>query len=181
MLFRGEPMSGLIAALGAYDAGIAFESDDANALYGYSTPYEDTAMLVEEVLTRYYFGLDRIGSFLDVPRSQDPDCTEYTLRWGVLSRVATPSVRARAELVLNGILDEADVSRYLDALSATRDMERGIGLCESLNQLPATGQSLPGRFIVPETLARQRALQVNTHRQLRERTQRGRIGTRHIP
>lgn len=177
VLFRGEPASRFILSLTPRELGLEFEADDASALYGYSTPFEDTAMLVEEALTRYYFGLDRIASFLDVPASADPDCTEYTLRWGVRNRVATPAVRARAELVLAGILDEADVSRYLDAMPDTQDLERGIGLCESLVLLPSVNPAIPGQFITPIDLSRQRALQVDTHREVRERAGRGRVKT----
>jgi hypothetical protein len=180
VLFRGRPASRLILSLTPREVGLEFAADDASALYGYATTYEDTAMLVEEVLTRYYFGLDRIASFLEVPDSADPDCTEFTLRWGVRNRAATPAVRARAELVLAGILDEADVSRYLSAVPETKELRRGIGLCESLVLLPGNvSGSLPGQFIAPMALARQRAIQVETHRQVRERAGRGRVSTQH--
>jgi|GEM_PF-426297 len=175
VLFLGRPASSLMLSLTPQDVGLAFEADDASALYSYSTQFEDTAMLVEEVLTRYYFGLDRIVSFLDVPASLDPDCEEFTLRWGVRNRVASPSVRARAELILGDILGEDDISRYLNSVPATRDLRRGIGLCESLEQLPGLPWSLPGKFIAPLDLARHRAVQVKTHRQMHERTQRGRV------
>jgi hypothetical protein len=132
-------------------------------------------MLVEEVLTRYYFGLDRIVAFLDMPASADPGCEEFTLRWGVRNRVASPTVRARAQLVLGDILGEANLSRYLNAVPETRELQRGIGLCESLQRLPGVPWSVPGKFISPLDLARQRARQVSTHRQVRERSHRGRI------
>ncbi|PLW70924.1 hypothetical protein [Pseudohalioglobus lutimaris] len=175
ILFHGAPASRLILSLTPREVGLEFESDDASALYSYSSPYEDTAMLVEEVLTRYYFGLDRVASFLEVPESADPECAEFTLRWGMRNRVATPAVRARAELVLAGILGEADVSKYLDALPETEDLERGIGLCESLVLLPSFNQPLPGKFIAPMELARHRAIQVGTHQQMRERAHRARV------
>lgn len=131
-------------------------------------------MLVEEVLTNYYFGLNRMVSFLEVPASQDPSCTEYTVRWGVRNRAATPAVRERARLVLTSILDEGDVSRYLDNMPATEDLERGVGLCESLQRLPNSSGTLPGRFIAPPELARIQAQRVHTHREMRGRTGHGR-------
>ncbi|RLQ20233.1 hypothetical protein DWB85_18740 [Seongchinamella sediminis] len=124
---------------------------------------------------RYYFGLDRIVSFLDAPASEDADCEAFTVRWGERSRVATPVVRARAELVLGDIFGEADIARYLNAVPPTRELRRGIGLCESLEQLPGVPWSVPGRYIAPLDLARQRAAKVKSHRLVRERTQRGRI------
>jgi hypothetical protein len=175
VLFRGRPASSLIRSLRPRDVGLAFEADDASALYGYATSFEDTAMLVEEVLTHYYFGLDRIASFLDVPDSADPDCTEYTLRWGVRNRVASPAVLARAELVLEGILDEGDVSRYLEALPETEELQRGTSLCEGLTLLASARQALPGQFISPMALAHKRAIQVSTHQRMRDRAGRGRV------
>jgi hypothetical protein len=175
VLFRGDPASFVIQALSPTDVGFEFAQDDANALYAYSSPYEDTAMLVEEVLTSYYFGLNRMVSFLEVPASQDPSCTEYTLRWGVRNRAAEPAVRERARLVLANILDEADVSRYLDNLPATEDLERGMGLCESLERLSNSNGTVPGRFIAPPELARIQARRFDTHREMRAQAGRGRI------
>ncbi|KAA1190478.1 hypothetical protein F0M18_11730 [Pseudohalioglobus sediminis] len=175
VLFQGFPASALIQSLTPRAVGLEFAADDANALYGYSTSYEDTAMLVEEVLTRYYFGVDRVASFLEVPASEEPSCTEFTVRWGVRNRVATPRVRARAELVLREILDEADVSTYLDSVPDTEALQRGIGLCESLPRLPSVNAAPPGKFISPAELARVRAIQVDTHRKMRGQVGRGRI------
>lgn len=178
VLFFGAPISPIIQNLSPRGVGLDFVQDDANALYAYATPYEDTAMLVEEVLTSYYFGLDRITSFLDVPSSQNPSCSDYTVQWGSINRVAKPTVRERARLVLSGILDEADVSRYLDAIPAPSRVERGLGLCDSLLLLPSNGRPIPGQFVSPPELARAQAMRAQTHKRMRDRNGSGRVRSR---
>ena len=178
VLFFGAPISPTIQNLSPRMVGLEFVQDDANALYAYATPYEDTAMLVEEVLTSYYFGLDRITSFLDVPNSQNPSCSDYTVQWGSINRVAKPTIRERARLVLSGILDEADVSRYLDAIPAPNPVKRGLGLCDSLLLLPSNGRIIPGQFVSPPQLAREQAMRAQTHKRMRDRNGSGRIRSR---
>ena len=178
VLFFGAPVSESILQLSARSLGLEFAQDEANALYAYATPYEDTAMLVEEVLTSYYFGVDRIVSFLDLPPGEPQDCTEYTVQWSSINRAAKPAVKERARLVLSGILDEADVARYLDAVPEPGELERGLSLCENLDRLPSEPRALPGRFIPPPVVARIQAEKVRAHRQVRERTLHGRTRVR---
>jgi hypothetical protein len=178
VLFFGAPTNPAIASLGPVDIGLEFEQDIANALYAYATPYEDTAMLIEEVLTSHYFGLDRVASFLAVPTSENPDCGEYTVGWGSINRAANPAIRERARLVLSGILDEADVSRYLGSLPPERNIQSGLGICDSLPLLSNADRSIPGRFVKPTEIAREQILRLNTHRVMRERGRRGRTTRR---
>ncbi len=178
VLFFGAAPSESILQLSARTLGLEFAQDEANALYAYATPYEDTAMLVEEVLTTYYFGVDRIVSFLDTPPGEPQDCTDYKVQWSSINRVANPAVKERARLVLSGILDEPDVSRYLDAIPDPGKLERGLSLCENLERLPGLARALPGRFIPPPEQARLQAEKMRLHRELRERTRHGRTRVR---
>ena len=67
----------------------------------------------------------------------------------------------------SGLLGENDVSRYLDAIPPAQMLQRGLSLCENLDLLPGQQRAMPGRFIPPPALARQNALRVQTHRQMR--------------
>lgn len=174
VLFLGAPAPNSVLQLSARALGLEFAQDEANALYAYATPYEDTAMLVEEVLTSYYFGVDRVVSFLDTPAGEPQDCTDYTVQWSSINRVAKPAVKERARLVLSGILDEVDVSRYLDSIPAPSQLQRGLSLCENLEQLSTAPRAIPGRFIPPPQLAKLQATRTQAHRQLRERAHHGR-------
>ncbi len=174
VLFQGAPTNLLIRSLTPSEVGLEFGADDASALYAYASVYEDTAMLVEEVLTRHYFGLDRVVSFLDVPALEDAPCTDYTVRWGVRNRAGNAAVKERARLVLAGILGEDNVSTYLSSMPDTENIVRGIGLCESLPLLSAQQQATPGQYISAPLLARQQATRVRKHQQVRSLVQRGR-------
>ena len=134
-------------------------------------------MLVEEVLTNYYFGLDRVVAFLDAPQREPQDCSDYTLQWGVTNRVTNPAIRERARLVLTGILGQDDVSRYLDASAPSQMLKRGLDWCENLDLLTSGQQLIPGRFIPPPEAARQRALSAHTHHQMRKNA--GKAARRH--
>ena len=46
---------------------------------------------------------------------------------GVLTGLQRPAIRERARLVLTGILDEADVSRYLDGVPSPGAVKAGFG------------------------------------------------------
>ncbi|TDG15728.1 hypothetical protein E2F43_05750 [Seongchinamella unica] len=176
ILYFGAPVAEPVLELSARGLGLEFVQDEANALYAFATPYEDTAMLVEEVLTHYFFGADRLVSFLDAPVSGSGDCSDYTVQWSSINRVAKPAVKERARLVLSGILDVADVSRYLAAIPEPRKLQRGLSLCENLDRLASAPGALPGKFIPPPELARRQVEKIRSHRQMRQRSGRGRAG-----
>lgn len=146
VLFHGDIPSVDIVALSAAEAGLEFEQDSANAMYAYSTQREDTASLVEEVLMRHFYGVDKMEAFVDIPGSDEPACDDFTLRWGSINRASTPRIKERARLVLSSILDEADVSHYLDSVPESTQLETNIGLCSSLDSLSPPGGNTPGMF-----------------------------------
>lgn len=167
VLYRGAPADEIIRSLTGEEVGLEFESDDANSLYSYSTPFEDTAMLVEEVLTSHYFGLERVMSFLDVPAVEEPECEDFVPRWGVRNRAATPAVRERARLVLTDILDESDVSTYLASVPASRPLTGDVDLCEApLPDAPA------GKFLSLPQRAVQQAMSFRVHTRIQSRGRR---------
>ncbi|AQA17377.1 hypothetical protein BST95_03145 [Halioglobus japonicus] len=160
VLYRGVEANNTILNLTAADVGQAFASDTANSMYSYSTIYEDTATLVEEVLMSYFFGVDKLQSFLDEPAQEPQDCTDYILQWGSLNRASVPQIKERARLVLSTILDEADVSKYLNAVPAQRTLQPGLSLCENLDALFSVApQSVNGQAKATRTLPRLHALQ----------------------
>jgi len=162
VMFAGEEASQTILSLSAEEIGQAFEPDGATDLYNYFTPFEDTAMMVEEVLSYHFFGIRRVVTFLEVPDVPNPSCDDYIVAWGQRGRAGDEDIQERARLVLTGLLDEADVSQYLDDLSAPYQMETGTGYCNSFQAMPnfaheggglTTNQysnpSIPGQFRAP--------------------------------
>jgi hypothetical protein len=128
-------------ALSAEQVGLEFVDDIASDTYSYSTSAEDTAMLFEEAMMRYHFGIERDLAFTDAPESRQALCNDYVVRWGSRGRVGDPDVRARVALILPLFLDRHDVSKYLEALDTPSSLAQGLGWCDTLGQ-PAAGPAL---------------------------------------
>ncbi|MDP6674637.1 MAG: hypothetical protein QGH93_07310, partial [Gammaproteobacteria bacterium] len=116
--------------------GIEFENDGASDDYAYSSIYEDTAMLFMEVMMKHHYGIDREIAYTNAPpASQEEYCDSYIVRWGFRNRVSDLRVKPRAELVLQLLLDQTDVSGYLANLTMPKRMTNGMDWCviQSLN------------------------------------------------
>jgi len=133
VMYVGESASAAQRALTAEEVGLEFANDAATDPYAYSTRAEDTAMLFEEAMMRYHFGIERDVAFTDTPEGPDVWCDDYIVRWGNRGRVGEPSVLARLEMILPLFLDSHDVEDYVAAMGAPTSLEPGLGWCESIN------------------------------------------------
>jgi hypothetical protein len=130
VLFRGEIATAALRSVTAQEAGVEFQVDGANDAYNYASIYEDTAMLFEEVMMKYHYGIDREVAFTDAPSTGEAlYCDSYVIRWGYRNRVNDPLVRSRAEFVLQQLLGESDVSAYLAGFSGPRKLTNGLDWC----------------------------------------------------
>jgi len=155
VLYSGAPVTSYLLSLTAPEVGTLFAGDTANALYSYTSQYEDVAMLVEEVLTHYYFGADRVVAFLDDPGTPSPGCNEFILRWGERNRVSLAAVRSRAAQVLADILGVSNAQSYFVGLPSMSMLSPGKGLCQYYD-LPSEHSDTQGQFIsVRDITARQ--------------------------
>ncbi|MDQ2078279.1 hypothetical protein [Marinimicrobium sp. ABcell2] len=141
VMYLGDSATAAQRALSAEQVGLEFADDIASDTYSYSTSAEDTAMLFEEAMMRYHFGIERDLAFTDAPDSRQALCNDYVVRWGSRGRVGDPDVRERVALILPLFLDRNDVSEYLDALDAPTHLAEGRGWCETLSQ-PAFSPAL---------------------------------------
>jgi len=159
VLFQGVTATANQRALSAMEVGLEFEIDGASDDYAYSSQFEDVAMLFEEVMMKYHFGVDRELAYTDAPA--DPGsriCSDYVVRWGYRNRLADPLVRSRAELVVQELLNRNDVSSYLAVFSVPVSMMDGLDWCENLAQFPTStapgqrsGQQKPHLLLLPES------------------------------
>lgn len=133
VMYVGESATLEQRALSAERVGLEFANDAASDTYAYSTSAEDTAMLFEEAMMRYHFGIERDLAFTDTPDGSDAWCNDYVVRWGSRGRVGEPSVRARLALILPLFLDRHDVGDYLNAMDTPASLEPGLGWCESVS------------------------------------------------
>lgn len=133
VMFEGKKATEIQKQLSAEIVGLEFELDGANDDYAYASPFEDTAMLFEEVMMKYHFNVDRELAFTDTPFTADADCSAYVVRWGQRNWIGDPLVKARAELVVQQLLDRNDVSGYFAGIPAPRAMTSGKDWCENLS------------------------------------------------
>jgi len=139
VLYHGENATVAQRALLPQQVGIEFENDGASDDYAYSSIYEDTAMLFTEVMLKHHYGIDREIAYTDAPPTGlEEYCDSYTVRWGFRNRVSDLRVKPRAELVLQLLLDQADVSAYMADLTVPRRMTNGLDWCviQGLNAPP---------------------------------------------
>lgn len=133
VMFDGETATTAQKLIDAETVGLAFESDGASDDYAYSSLFEDTAMLFEEVMMKYHFNVDRELAFTDSPFTADAGCEAYVVRWGQRNRVGNPVIQARAGIVLQQLLNRNDVSAYFTGIPAPRFMVNGMDWCANLS------------------------------------------------
>ena len=92
---------GLLAA----DIGAEFPLDVANDFYNYSSVREDLAMLFEEAMMFYSFGIARDVAVTNLP-AELTSCEQLVVAWGERNRLAHPAIQARVQLVLDKVLPE---------------------------------------------------------------------------
>lgn len=130
VLYLGATATSSQRALTATQVGLELENDGANDDYAYSDSWEDLAMLVEEVMMRHHFGIDREIAYTNMVTGDNAMyCDYYIVSWGVRNRISDPVVRARAEFGLQRLLDRADVSEYLDGIPGQWHMHTGHNWC----------------------------------------------------
>lgn len=124
--------------LTAQTVGLEFEIDGANDDYAYASLFEDTAMLFEEVMMKYHFNVDREIAFTDAPFTENASCDANVVRWGQRNRIGNPTVTARAEIVVQQLLDSADTSAYFANIPPPRNMVDGMDWCANLTAFART-------------------------------------------
>ncbi len=135
VMFSGKTASTAQKMLTAEQVGLDFEPDGANDSYNYTSQYEDTAMLFEEVMMKYHFNIDREIAFTDAPSTANGPCSQYVVRWGMRSRVGNALVKSRAEIIVQQILGVNDASVYFANLALPRSLVKGVDWCNNLTSV----------------------------------------------
>lgn len=137
VLYFGEDATAVQSALSASEVGAAFSPDGASDPYGYSTPTEDLAMLFEEVMLKRHYGFDRRVGFANRPEGDSRRCEDYTVGWGVRSRISMDAVRPRAQAAVELILGDPLDSFFIE-LPAPELLAEGQSLCIDTTPTPAS-------------------------------------------
>lgn len=160
VMFDGEKATTAQKQLNAETVGLEFEIDGASDNYAYASLFEDTAMMFEEVMMKHHFGVDRELAFTDAPFTQDVPCSAYVVRWGYRNWIGNPTVKSRAEIVVQQLLDRNNVSVYFSSIPAPTAMINGVDWCANLSNF-GTGNNAniqkmsrqplrPGDFRLPD-------------------------------
>ncbi len=125
VMYFGETASPAQLQLQPGDVAAEFRLDSASAMYGYATQYEDFAMLVEEVLMRHHYGLQRDSGFTNRPQAGSPR-SAYILAWGMRQRAFDPLVRNRAIRAMQLLFNQTDVTLYFPPAVQSQLLDSGI-------------------------------------------------------
>lgn len=153
--FRGASATAAQQTLTPGEIAGEFPFDAASDYYNYSTTREDYAMLFEEAMMLYLFGIDRDVGVTNRPPSGAP-CGDYVVEWGVRNRVTNAEVRRRAVHVVEAVLPEAAVAveQHLLGEMAPTPMIVGDDWCTNRLLDPPADLQPPGTAIAGQGAAR---------------------------
>ena len=147
--FRGNTATAFQKNLSAESVSGDFSADVANDYYAYTSQYEDLAMLFEEAMMYYSFGVSRDIAFTNAPDGNF--CDDYIVAWGLRNRIGDATIQARAMFAVNALLPEiaVQVEDRLANMPAPIFMTPGLSWCDNiaLTTSPQTGLVVP-----PETI-----------------------------
>ena len=133
--FYGDPST--VAERGYTPSDVAgfFTGDPASDHYNYSNNAEDTAMLFEELMTLYHFGVERDVAVTNRPVIVNPTAADYFVTWGQRGRVRDPGVKSRALFVAQRLLPEsyAAVQAWTTTLPGPQPMVGGGSWLDNLD------------------------------------------------
>ncbi len=116
-------------ALRPAEVSAHFSPDIASDDYSYSTRHEDLAMLFEELMMDYAFGIRRDVAVTNRPAPGEP----HIVDWGQRGRIGDAGVRPRVELSAESLLPEVDFSAYFASLGAPQAMQSGRSWNDNLD------------------------------------------------
>lgn len=131
VMFHGNTPSDTERAISADEVGQEFEMDIASDDYAYSSLYEDTAMLFEEAMMKYFFDIDRDIAFT-TPPGTDNLCQDYVVKWGIRNRIGDEEVRTRAQLVVEQLMLGVDFGTFFTDLVTPTPLNRDVSWCQSV-------------------------------------------------
>lgn len=157
VMFRGVTATSAQKQLSPEQVGLDFSLDGASDSYAYSSQFEDTAMLFEEVMMKHHYNIDREQAFTDAPPDVGATCANYIVRWGTRNRIGEPLVKSRAQVIVHKLLGINDSTLYFAALPLPRNMLAGVDWCNNLSNLNSPEgemqkmslQSVPERSLLP--------------------------------
>lgn len=130
--FGGSSASAAQASLTAGDVAFEFPADAANDYYNFYTQREDFAMVFEEAMMLYSYGIDRDVAVTNLPQTSNA-CADYIVAWGQRNRVSDSAIKPRALFAVDALLPEvvSNVAGVLDSYSPSQ-MRVGEDYCSNI-------------------------------------------------
>jgi len=110
VLYQGNDATTEEKSYSAEFVAAEFITDVASDTYSYSSIWEDTAMLFEEILMKKSFNADRDLVFVDYYDTFS--CEDALVRWGQRGRLGDSAVIERAKFIVAEILPEVDLTAF---------------------------------------------------------------------
>jgi len=136
VLYHGTTSNNEEKGLSSKDIGLLFAEDGASAMYGYSTQYEDMAMMFEMTMMKYHYNIEADIGFVTNP-SEDHNITykDYIVGWGIRNRIADPLVSERALFIAKKILpNETNWDNYFASeIGESKMLKEGLNWFDNLN------------------------------------------------
>jgi len=130
--FKGEVSTQTQKDLTPEEVADEFKTDLATDTYSYLTKYEDFAMIFEELMMDYHFGVKRDLGITTYPQGDNVLANEYLVAWGVRNRIADPLLRDKALFAVSNILPDLDLATFLDTLPTPVELEPGAGWLDAI-------------------------------------------------
>lgn len=133
VLFRGATATAGQKAYTAAQVAAEFSADLATDDYSYSTPFEDVAMTLEEVLMQRRLGIRRDFAITDAFDAQASSSATAIVRWGQRGRVGEAAIKPRARAIAQALTPWFDTAE-LDLLPAPTPLRAGESWSANLEQ-----------------------------------------------
>lgn len=128
VMYLGKTPSSADLAVTAEEVGEEFEADVAADNYAYASQYEDTAMLFEIAMMKYFFDIDYEMVFTDAPEDES-FCQNYIIRWGQHGRIGDNDVKARAQFVVSELMPALQTELFFQEMPLPQAMATDVDLC----------------------------------------------------
>ncbi len=160
-LYKSETASMATQNLTGSSAGLHMASEGANAVYSYTTRYEDFAMLIEESMMAKFFGFQRDSAFVQEEFEENdaegnPVYSPF-VKWGVRGRISDPLVKPRAQKAIALLLPESETNgwtAFFNSLAAPSSMAYDATWLDNLDLIAGTSSDA---FLVEDAANRDTA------------------------
>lgn len=130
--FRGQNATETQQSYTPGDISTFFSTDLANDYYAYTSQQEDLAMLFEEAMMSYRFGIQRDVAVTDKPAN--PTANNIRVTWGQRGRIGEESVTERVSIIGASILPTLDTQDLLNSLPKPISLLAGDTWAQNLVQ-----------------------------------------------